>query len=92
MKIQELFSGPEKWTKGAYARNVNGDMLSSRDKGAVRWCLIGAIMKCYIRNDDILRIKQLICKELHSVDPAIFNDAPETSFETVKELVTKLDI
>lgn len=42
--LQELFSKEENWTKGAYARNADGNaVLPINDPTAKCWCTVGAI-------------------------------------------------
>ena len=40
-----LIAEPARWTKGAYARNRNGDEIEHDRPGAVCWCLVGALKK-----------------------------------------------
>lgn len=40
----KLLSSPKKWTKGAYARNANGDSYGAHGSNAACYCAIGAIM------------------------------------------------
>lgn len=39
---RELIATPDRWTKGAIARNVHGDPVASRSADAVCWCALGA--------------------------------------------------
>lgn len=47
MKIKELLDKQEKWTKGAMARDKNGQSVASYHKKAICWCLNGALNHCY---------------------------------------------
>lgn len=47
MKIGELLYDENRWTQNAVARNKDGRTVDSLDESAVRWCLNGAIRKCY---------------------------------------------
>lgn len=92
MKISELLDSPEKWIKGANARDIHNIPVLSDDSRAIKWCLIGAILKCY-------REKEVeICWKIETKIPACFscvvgfNDNPNTTFEMVKKLVDELDI
>lgn len=40
--VRALFSGPDKWTQDALARDYNGRRCSEGSPDAVMWCLIGA--------------------------------------------------
>ena len=42
---RELISQPERWTKGEYARDLNGRRVSPGGPNAVCWCSIGAMAK-----------------------------------------------
>ena len=42
MKIKELLKNPEKWTKGACARDMRGKPVRVNDPTACCWCLVGA--------------------------------------------------
>lgn len=39
----ELFSEPEAWTKGEYARDANGGAVMITSENAVCWCLVGGM-------------------------------------------------
>jgi hypothetical protein len=47
MKIVELIDRPEKWCKNSLAETVNGTGACEDDPDAVRWCVLGAYLKCY---------------------------------------------
>ena len=40
--MRELLTPPERWTKGAYARDSKGRIIFGDDKKAVCFCTIGA--------------------------------------------------
>lgn len=42
-EARELIADPERWTRGAGARDANGSSVHPRAEEAVRWCAIGAI-------------------------------------------------
>lgn len=94
MKIKELLSGPEKWTKGHAAINAAGVAVSPYSADACCWCLIGALNKCYPDSPSPERDRAFgLLIENFSTEPiSIWNDAPERTFAEVKELVEKLDI
>ena len=97
MKVKELLSSPEKWTKGCAAKDSRGMLCPSDDPRACRWCLIGALMKCY-GEDGMFRMLGMFYPRIPAVgtshfnDVAVWNDAPERTFEDVQQLVTYLDI
>lgn len=45
IEARKLLETPKAWTKGTYARDADGNKVSSYDKNAVCWCLEGAIHK-----------------------------------------------
>ena len=47
MKVKDLLTDESKWTKGAYSRDAEGETTDLLDRGAVCWCLRGAIDLCY---------------------------------------------
>lgn len=40
--VREKLTPQGAWTQNVYARNSNGDVVSSRDFDAVSWCILGA--------------------------------------------------
>ncbi len=91
MKVQELLDKPEKWTQNAYARDEIRRSVHYEDPFAVCFCLIGAVRKCY----PIILEREAIEAEIDSELKCWgfnWNDAPERTFEDIKNLVEKLDI
>jgi hypothetical protein len=82
--VLALYSGPEKWTQGAYARDRNGNPKSPESEEAYSWCLSGAACRVSKNWVDILSF-------LRSFTCVIgeWNDAPERSFEDVTALLDK---
>ena len=91
MKIRELLSDETKWTKGAFARTKDDVEIHSVSSYAVRWCLLGAMNKCY-RDRAPLVMKSVEATCGGSMNLVEWNDAPERTFAEVKALVDKLDI
>lgn len=107
MKVHELLDNESKWAKGSYAFNAEGRYCYEWADEACKWCLLGAIHRCYpCINMEIPeeerelseqeRVIGLLEQELRnmgiSTGIANYNDAPDTTFEQVKTLVTKLNI
>lgn len=105
MKLTELFTGPEKWTKEAAARDARGsDATFSDAPGAVCWCLMGGVTKCYptitpqernrvsdkIRNAALLLYPVLM--ERCNLSLVSFNDHPSTTFEHIRAVVEKAGV
>lgn len=47
MKVYQLISKHQKWCKKDYAKNSFGNRTDPYSNDAVRFCLVGAISKCY---------------------------------------------
>jgi hypothetical protein len=96
MKIKELYSGPEKWTKGVLARNAEGKQVDIKHPTAECFCIIGALKKCYASNIDDMQFQFAVAKIITELGPidslASWNDAPERTFEEVKALVERADV
>lgn len=98
MKIKELYSSPDKWTKDWFARDKNGDKVPLSDREATCFCLAGAIERCYpatalevsYRIETYLKNKGELN---HNVRTYVqWNDVPSRTFEDVKTLVEALDV
>ena len=89
MKIRELLSTKEKWTRHACFRDRNGSIVHEPEK-AYSYCLVGALLKCYQRNVDRLEVMKKIKEQVGELFPSHWND--RHSYEDVKQLVDSLDI
>jgi hypothetical protein len=56
VKVHELLSDESKWTKGEYARDKDGKPCHSRSQEAVKWCVLGAVNKCYEKQTSLAYI------------------------------------
>lgn len=98
MKVRELLSDESKWTKGYYARDKYLHLVSYDDPQAVKFCLMGALDKCY---DDYDQWKEALDRLITAVSektgipyltlPA-FNDHPDTKFSDIQEVLAQADI
>jgi len=76
----ELLSDESKWCNGYFAKDKNGNKVSSKDPSACCWCLLGAVRKCfgggspYIEHE--LKISSAISRlfNIGNVDVVRFND------------------
>ncbi len=92
MKMHELLATPNDWTQKAYARDINGQKLTDeRDPKAVCFCLVGALNKCYPREQRGAVIRA-IAKEGSFSESFTWNDAPERTHAEVLALLKKLDV
>lgn len=102
MKLIELFTGPEKWTKGASARDAKGGRLVGVDHPrAASWCLVGGGLRCYLNEAAAGRTLlynklSAAARELYPIlasDGLVsFNDHPGTTFEHIRAVVEKAGI
>jgi hypothetical protein len=91
MKIKELLSTPDKWTKGLAARNKKGEPVFTSDKDAYSFCLLGACAKCY---PDLLncvevekKIRDILRNENGFLSIVDFNDSSSTTFEDIRRIL-----
>lgn len=77
--VRKLIEKPENWTQGTYARNKDGETVSTYSSDAVCFCLSGAITRACFCNR--LLVRETIAKEAakFTTDPDIspvpqFND------------------
>lgn len=87
MKIRELLSDETKWCKNDVAQDKDGSAISATSDDACKWCLVGAIDKCYTDSTEDIWLK--IYKYLN-MSIGKFNDSH--NFEDIKNLVEELDI
>jgi hypothetical protein len=93
MKIKELFSGPEKWTKHAAAEDRLGTPCSPSSPNATAFCLLGAISRCYADDEDEERaVMRKLVLEIGNGPISWWNDHPDRKFEEVKYLVERLGV
>ena len=97
MKVRELLDSPEKWIKGALARDKNGNKVLSQDENAIQWCLVGAIVKCqgYVYYTDMaVKIERAItkCIEQPFNNLVDFNNDENTTFEDIQKVLELADV
>ncbi len=98
MKIKELLSDESKWTQYCMARDSHNSPVEWYGPNAVKWCLVGAIHKCYAKARwiDIMEqiadkmaienVKESIEKEICNLNDNYYG------FESIKQIVDELDI
>lgn len=82
---KELISAPERWTKGAYARDSAGHPVWEMADEAVCWCATGAVCRATI-NDSTLApeaLEALNNTKSSGRGVAGYNDAAGTTHEDV---------
>ena len=104
MKVSELLSSPEKWTKDWYFKDGNGNRISSwKDRRITCYCLMGAGFACYpdlsgeTYHDTLVEVIRKLfpdrmknCTQGNKV--AYFNDHPDTTFEDVQRVLKEADV
>jgi hypothetical protein len=100
MKIKELLVSEDKWARKGFAFDKDDRMVFGASPDAVKWCLLGAVGKCY-QGAEGEAVRELLTAELttkdtpeHDLPGSIsqWNDNPKTTFADVRKLVEKLDI
>lgn len=99
-ELRKLLEDPRRWTKGTFARNIEGFEVSASNPDAVCWCLEGAIAK--IVGDEIAASDEgsifytplfnviaacLSTAEIEGSGIAGFNDAEDTTHQDVLNLL-----
>src|ERR1700733_6944129 len=103
MKIKDLLKTKDSWTKGAYAKDKRGRPVWIQGDSACKFCLSGAISRCYPTDK---RQKQVIRKIVDylvkigqgkangHIDDSIvdWNDKKSRKFKDVRKLILKLNV
>lgn len=93
MKIRQLLKTRKQWTRGEESRDKYGHPVDPHDRRAVRWCLFGAMLKCYPGKKKYAVRDKLRDHYFEGfVNFVSWNDGNERKFSEVKELVKKLNI
>lgn len=95
MKVKDLLTDEKKWIKKYQAVDNFGKDVSIFDTRACKWCLYGAVIKCYGAGDrGFINVYKVLFKIRREIGCAIttWNDSTERKFDDIKRLVEKLDI
>lgn len=86
MKVRD-FLNRKNWCKGVLALDANGLAVPPRDSSAVRFCLLGAVERCYPENRG-----KIIMTLLSHVPENLsrFNDT--AIWEQIEALLEKADV
>jgi len=89
MKMWQLLRTKKQWCQGDNAIDNKGRRVKFDDKGAVSWCMYGAIFRCYPTT-----VSEIIRQLSTSLNSKIWswNDKSGRKFSEVKALLKKLDI
>ncbi len=95
MKIKELLNDKTKWCQQHAAVDHNDNPTCPRGPDAVRWCLIGALLKCDPAEDSaVLEKLQSTIQQITGKYGGVigYNDAPTTRFEDIQHLLQLADV
>lgn len=99
MKVKEFLTSRYRWCKGRMAIDSKGNKVNYNSPHASRFCLVGAINKCYIDNNtkDVVFTKiekylNLPSRLYISGSIGKWNDKKKTTFKDVRKLIEDLDI
>lgn len=88
MKAYELLDTEDKWRQGWFASDKNGKDVNSRNENAVKWCVVGAINRCYGGgSEEFYKLAQNIRQ-----NPANWNDNLRRTYKEVYDKLKELDI
>jgi len=88
MKAHELLADPASWIQGMYASDENGYWVSVKSDLAVKFCLVGALCRCYKDEHEACnKVRAAIKQEL-----AYWNDRPERTHAEVIAVLKELDL
>lgn len=96
MKVWQLLDSPEKWTQREYARASDGRAIFAESPYACRWCILGAIQKCYGTGEEALQAREKI--DVYNITKgkhwliSIWNDAPATTWQEIYDTCKELDV
>jgi hypothetical protein len=93
MKAHELLCDEAKFCRGAMARDTKGLPVSANDKDAVAWCVIGALMKCYVplaKFTYFTVLKAVRDKVGPIVNLSLWSDT--ASFDRIRSVLKELDV
>ena len=95
MKAYQLLEKPDSWTQVFFARDKNGEDVDLDSPQACKWCLMGAINRCYKYCETREKVTTQIFEYFNSkgiFSVTKWNDAPERKHEEVVGVLKELDI
>lgn len=99
MKAYQLLDSQEKWIRFGFARDANGHTTKTLSEDAAKWCISGAIFRCYFDAanskplNDAREAAEKALFELHGHRSFItFNDDFMTSYEDVITVLRHADV
>ena len=85
-KARDLISTPDKWTKGAVARDRHGFAVEPYAQMAVCWCSVGALERAVGANLNVYYAAFAVLRKQHDESVVSFNDDPNTTHQDVLDL------
>lgn len=91
--LQALLSGPERWTKGADARDRTGKMRDAESAQACCWCIGGALDKLSNYRSDLAQIMHEAIGDEPGKPTLLcdWNDDPSRTFADIQALMAKME-
>jgi hypothetical protein len=91
MTIKDVLTDESKWHKGDLAMSPTGARVSPNSPSAFKFCLLGALEKCYTGEEyEEKKAKLYEANQCFSI--VLFNDSPSTTFADVMALVEKAGV
>ena len=90
--VRDLLSVPERWTKGAHARDLVGHTVPPAGVVAVCWCLDGAALKLAggdMHTPRYRNIERALTAAIDGGNYSVWNDAPRRIHADVLALLDK---
>lgn len=96
MKVKN-FLKEQNWCKYAEGINSYGKVTHARDRDCIKWCLSGAISKCYRSNPKkmyhVVKVVNSILRSFYNCQSIIeFNDDEKKTFADIQELLMIADV
>lgn len=94
--VDELLDGPNKWSKGEYAVDEDGDKVLISSPKACAFCLVGAIERTLHQTEDTSDQAaltsyrtQAVIRDITGCGVVVYNDRRDTTFESIKSTLQK---
>lgn len=90
---RELLAKPERWTKGACARNADGYSTIATGNDGCSFCVVGALMQVggdsFLSSPAAIIALELMHKLSGSLSAGDFNDDPNTTHADILDLLDR---
>jgi hypothetical protein len=92
MKIKDLLTDRSRWVQGPVAMDRYGRSVYPESRWACKWCLWGAIEKCYSNWDDVLVVRDKLYSVLPYPNIIEWNERRGRTFDEVRAAVVAADV